>query len=104
MKLGLQLLESNINALRSQIELEKVESDRKFQDLIAIIGGGAATITIIDFEGNTCKRIVKSWPSTKKFFTCDDFFLNSIITPTFFIFLLFILALSIKWIINKTRL
>ena len=106
MKLGLQLLESNINALRSQIELEKAERDRNFQDLIAIIGGGAATITIIDFEGNTCNRMIQSWPfkQEEKSFPCDSFLFNSIITPTFFIILLFILALSIKLIVKKIRL
>ncbi|HAC66105.1 MAG TPA: hypothetical protein DCF68_21870 [Cyanothece sp. UBA12306] len=106
LKLGLQLLESNINALRSQIELEKSERDRNFQDLVAIIGGGAATITILDFEGKTCERLEKSWPfpqNKANILHCNDFIFNSIITPLLFLLLLVGFAIFLKWIIKKLK-
>lgn len=62
MKLGLQLIESNINALRSQIELEKSERERNFQTLATIIATGIAAVQLVDFEKKqeTCKNFFES--------------------------------------------
>jgi hypothetical protein len=58
MQLGLQLLQTNINALRSQIELEKSERDRNFQTLVTIIGTGTAGVAIIKEGKNVCEAIL----------------------------------------------
>jgi hypothetical protein len=40
MQLGFRLLEDNINAVRSRIELAKAERDRSFQEFVAVVGAG----------------------------------------------------------------
>jgi hypothetical protein len=50
MQLGLKLLETNISALRSQIEIEKSERDLNFQNLVTLIGAGTAISTLFDYE------------------------------------------------------
>ncbi|MGK7946971.1 MAG: hypothetical protein AB4058_21130 [Microcystaceae cyanobacterium] len=104
MKLGLQLLESNIGALRSQIELEKSERERNFQNLVALIGGGTAAINLFDFEGEKCQKIADSWPFSQfgnNSNLCNQFLVGGVLTPVLLLFLVGIFALSLKWIIRK---
>ena len=49
-ELGLRLLEDNINAIRSQIEIEKSKSDRDFQEFIAVVGSGVAFASLAGFN------------------------------------------------------
>ena len=55
MQLGFRLLEDNINALRSRIELAKAERDRNFQELVAVVAAGIAGVSIAPGDHN-CKR------------------------------------------------
>ena len=68
MQLGLQLLESNINALCSQIELEKTERDQSFQNLVTIFGGGAAIFSALkldeEVKGSQCRSLRNSINNT----------------------------------------
>ena len=59
MQLGLKLLETNLNAIRSRIELEKSEHDRNFQNIITVVASGTAIATFIDFKGEKCQAIFK---------------------------------------------
>lgn len=70
--LGLRLLEDNINAIRSQIEIEKAKSDRNFKELIAVIGGGLA---IASLAGDTkeCESILP-----KEFFLTQNICQNTL--------------------------
>ena len=122
MKLGLQLLESNINALRGQIELEKSERDRNFQNLVAIIGGGTAIISLFDFEGKKCQTIANNWPfyqnkdntppteqkqELEVIYPCNNYIFGGIITPLLLfslVCLVCIFILNFKGIIQKFKL
>ena len=55
--LGLKLLEDNIKAIRSQVEIEKAKSDRNFQELIAVIGGGLAIASLAG-DKEECESIL----------------------------------------------
>ncbi|MGK7957223.1 MAG: hypothetical protein AB4063_18540 [Crocosphaera sp.] len=105
MKLGLQLLESNINALRSQIELEKAERDRNFQNLVAMIGGGTAIISVFDFSGEKCKKITSSrlfHQDAQEYntpFSCDEFFIGGVLVPVLLLLSAGVFAFILKWII-----
>ncbi|MBH8564881.1 hypothetical protein I8748_22305 [Nostoc sp. CENA67] len=57
MQLGLQLLEDTINATRSRIEVEKLERDRNFQELVAVAGAGIVTVSLIKDTAKDCKDI-----------------------------------------------
>ena len=57
-ELGLRLLEDNINAIRSQTEIEKTQSDRNFQELIAVVGTGIAVAGLTgDNAAAECKSM-----------------------------------------------
>ncbi len=43
----MRLLEDNINAIRSQIEIENARSDRNFQELAAVVGTGVVVAGLI---------------------------------------------------------
>ncbi|MGK7940694.1 MAG: hypothetical protein AB4062_11200 [Crocosphaera sp.] len=62
MELGLRLLESNINLLRSQIESEKSKRDRNFQALVTLVGTGTAITSLMDYEGKICKGMKDNVP------------------------------------------
>ncbi len=97
MQLGLKLLETNINALRSQIELEKSERDRNFQNLVTIVGTGTAVATFIDFTGEKCKKILKDTPFKDNMPFCDNFWIGNVLVPFTFLILLGLIA----WILKK---
>jgi hypothetical protein len=115
MQLGLQLLESNINALRSQIELEKSERDRNFQNMITLIGSGTAIAAYLDFKGEKCQAIFKSSKkaeATKSTINsqnqaqdfpdfCNNFWIGSFLVPISFLIILGSIGFTLKKIIQK---
>jgi len=44
---GLNLLEGNISAIRSQVEIEKAKNDQNFQELLSVLGTGVAVVSFI---------------------------------------------------------
>jgi hypothetical protein len=105
MQLGLKLLETNINALRSQIELEKSQRDRSFQNIVTLVGTGTAIATILDYEGKTCKAIFgvpKDTKDTSSHF-CGNFFVGGVVIPVTLLILLGGAALFLKWLYIKIK-
>ena len=102
MQLGLQLLETNIKALRSQIELEKSERDRNFQNLVTLVGAGTAVIALIDYKGEKCRAIF-SVPKDTRDPRCDNFFVGGVVIPMVSIILLGGTALFFKWLYLKIK-
>jgi hypothetical protein len=103
MQLGLQLLESNINALRSQIELEKSERDRNFQNIITVVGSGTAIAAYLDFKDEKCQPILKgiSVPESLAISSCKNFWVGSIFVPVLFLLMLGGFGLAIRKLIQK---
>ncbi len=115
MQLGLQLLQSNISALRSQIELEKSSRDRNFQNIITIVGSGTAIATYIDFKGEKCQAIFKGNKTEQKNLTstksasdsqsypdfCNHFLISGVLIPLGLLIILGITVLMFKKIIQK---
>jgi len=77
MQLGLQLLENTINAIRSRIEVEKSERDRKFKELVAVAGSGIATVSLLKDSGKGCTEdfILQKVPLNY----CKNYFSYSIV-------------------------
>ncbi|MDV2993257.1 MAG: hypothetical protein N4J56_002911 [Chroococcidiopsis sp. SAG 2025] len=65
MQLGLKLLEDTINTIRSRIEVEKAERDRNFQELVAILGVGVVTVSLVS---DPAKDFCSSEKEYKDFF------------------------------------
>ncbi|MGK7881072.1 MAG: hypothetical protein AB4060_13360 [Crocosphaera sp.] len=101
MELGLRLLESNINIIRSRIEAEKAKSDRSFQNLVTLVGTGTALMALIDDDGKKCKTITEviSNPFIEK--VCDDSLGKFIGFPMITILVLGCLGLVLKGILAK---
>ena len=57
MQLGMKLLENNLQAMSSRIELEKVEREQNFQKLVTIIGTGIAGANLIKVKEIPCKDV-----------------------------------------------
>jgi hypothetical protein len=100
MQLGLQLLQTNINALRSQIELEKSERDRSFQNLVTVVGTGTAIATLFDFEGKKCKAIFNVTKEQAPSHFCNNFLVSGILTPLLLLVLLGLIALGLKKVVK----
>ncbi len=114
MQLGLQLLESNINALRSQIELEKSGRDRNFQNMITLVGSGTAIAAYLDFKGEKCQAIFKSSKkaeATKSTINsqnqsqdypdfCNNFWIGSFLVPIGFLIILGSIGFAMKKILQ----
>ncbi|MGD1711826.1 hypothetical protein [Dapis sp. BLCC M172] len=83
---GLLLLEGNINAVRSQVEIEKAKSDHNFQELIAVGGTGVAFVSFIgDDAEKECKLII---PKNYHGSVCDNiliFKLMILLTTSIFV-------------------
>ncbi|MFM7575637.1 MAG: hypothetical protein ACKO5Q_01650 [Microcystaceae cyanobacterium] len=103
MQLGLQLLESNISALRSQIELEKSERDRNFQNIITVVGSGTAIAAYLDFKAEKCQPILKGIgvPESLAISSCKNFWVGSIFVPVLFLLMLGGCGLAIRKLIQK---
>lgn len=96
MQLGLQLLQTTINVRRSQIELEKSERDRNFQNLVTIVGAGTAIATLLDFEGKKCQAIFKVKKEQESSHFCNNFLVGGVLTPLLLLILLGLIALGLK--------
>lgn len=115
MQLGLKLLETNLNAIRSRIELEKSERDRNFQNIVTIVGSGTAIATFIDFKGEKCQAIFKSskkaevtkstigFQNTSQAYPdfCNNFWIGSFLVPISFLIILGSIGFALKKIIQK---
>ncbi len=72
---GLKLLEGNINAIRSQVEIEKAKNDQNFQELISVVGTGVAVVSFIgDDAEKGCELIFP-----KKSLVCENTLLFKLI-------------------------
>ncbi|MGD1705163.1 hypothetical protein [Dapis sp. BLCC M229] len=86
---GLELLQGNINAIRSQIEIEKAKSDRDFKELIAVVGTGVAVAGLTGDNAITeCKSMFGD-----KFFLCQNTLLYK--------FILVLIACLLAWFVRK---
>ncbi|OLT59114.1 hypothetical protein [Moorena bouillonii] len=102
MEVALRLLETRLNAIRSQIELEKAERDRNFQTLVTVVGAGTAVTALVDFEGKQCQNVSKLIPPMEK--SCDNPLINSVIVPVGLIVIFGVIALCLKKILSGIRL
>ena len=114
MQLGLKLLETNLNAIRSRIELEKSERDRNFQNLVTVVGSGTAIAAYLDFKGEKCQAIFKSSKkaeATKSMIKsqnqaqdypdfCNNFWIGSFLIPISFLIILGSIGFALKKIIQ----
>ena len=88
-ELGLRLLENNINAIRSQTEIERAKVDRDFKGLISVVATGVAIAGLTgDNAATECKSIFND-----RFFLCQNTFVYNI-TLVFFVSLLI-------WLLRK---
>jgi len=115
MQLGLKLLETNLNAIRSRIELEKSERDRNFQNIVTIVGSGTAIAAYLDFKGEKCQAIFKSSKkaeATKSTINsqnqaqdypdfCNNFWIGSFLVPISFLIILGSIGFALKKTIQK---
>jgi hypothetical protein len=115
MQLGLKLLETNLNAIRSRIELEKSERDRNFQNIVTIVGSGTAIAAYLDFKGEKCQAIFKSSKkaeTTKSTINsqnqaqdypdfCNNFWIGSFLVPISFLIILGSIGFALKKIMQK---
>ncbi|NEP50128.1 MAG: hypothetical protein F6K65_15445 [Moorea sp. SIO3C2] len=101
MALGLRLLETRINAIRSQIELEKAERDRTFQTIVTVVGAGTAVTALMDFDAKQCETVSKLIPPFKK--SCDNPWINSVIVPVGLIVIFGVIGLCFKKILFGSR-
>jgi len=86
-QLGFQLLEDDINAVRSRIELTKAERDRSFQEFVAIVGAGVAGASFAPADKN-----------------CQPIFSRTAIickVPVLFSLLVFVLVAGLTWLIRR---
>lgn len=56
---GLKLLENNNNAIRSRVEVERLKSDRNFQDIVAVVGSVTVTVGLLKEGKSECKFLLK---------------------------------------------
>lgn len=87
MQLGFRLLEDNINAVRSRIELAKAERDRSFQEFVAVVGAGIAGVSFAPADKN-----------------CEPIFGKTAVlckVPLLFSLLVFVIAAGLTWFIRR---
>jgi|GEM_PF-3841931 len=87
MQLGFRLVEDNINAVRSRIELAKAERDRNFQEFVAVVGAGIAGVSFTPADKN-CNPIFGKTSVICKF-------------PVLFNLLVFIIVAGVTWFIRR---
>ncbi|NES18845.1 MAG: hypothetical protein F6K41_07940 [Symploca sp. SIO3E6] len=86
-QLGFRLLEDNINAVRSRIELAKAERDRNFKEFVAVVGSGIAGVSFAPADKN-----------------CDPIFGKNAVPckfPVLFNLVVFIIVAAMTWLIRK---
>ncbi|EDX77317.1 hypothetical protein MC7420_454 [Coleofasciculus chthonoplastes PCC 7420] len=87
MQLGFQLLEDDINAVRSRIELTKAERDRSFQEFVAIVGAGVAGASFAPADKN-CQPIFSRTAVICK-------------VPVLFSLLVFVIVAGLTWLLRR---
>lgn len=87
MQLGFRLVEDNINAVRSRIELAKAERDRSFQEFVAVVGAGIAGVSFAPADKN-CQPIFG-----KTAVLCK--------VPVLFSILVFVITAGLTWFIRR---
>ena len=95
LELGLRLLEDNINAIRSQTEIEKVKSDHDFKELIAVVGTGVAVASLTGDKATAeCKSMFGD-----QFFLCQSTLVYHLILVLFVSLLTWLLR---KYILKRS--
>lgn len=87
MQLGFRLVEDNINAVRSRIELAKAERDRSFQEFVAVVGAGIAGVSFAPADKN-----------------CEPIFSKTAVIcklPVLFSLLVFVIVAGLTWFIRR---
>jgi hypothetical protein len=87
MQLGFRLVEDNINAVRSRIELAKAERDRSFQEFVAVVGAGIAGVSFAPADKN-----------------CEPIFGKTTVlcrVPVLFSILVFVITAFLTWFIRR---
>ncbi|NEQ24763.1 MAG: hypothetical protein F6K28_37805 [Microcoleus sp. SIO2G3] len=87
MQLGFRLVEDNINAVRSRIELAKAERDRSFQEFVAVVGAGIAGASFAPADKN-CQPIFRKTAELCK-------------VPVLFSILVFVITAGLTWFIRR---
>ena len=102
MQLGTRLLENNLKAISSRIELEKEERERTFQALVTIIGTGIAGASLVKAEDIDCKEVFKEQFSLICQLPIKQLpIMNYLAVPFLLIILFGSLGWFFKWIIKK---
>lgn len=91
LEIGLRLLEDQVNTFRNQLELEKAEREKTFQQMVTVIGAGTAVTSLLDEEGEKCQSFAKMLPKNPE---CPPFF--GFFFPMFSLFIFGMIALWIK--------
>lgn len=100
MNSSLRLLETRLNAIRSQIELEKAERDRTFQNIVTVVGAGTAVTALMDFEAKQCETVSNMIPPLKE--SCENPWINSFIVPVVLILIFGVIGLCFKKILSAS--
>lgn len=97
MQLAIRLLEDNLKAMSSRIELEKGERERTFQALVTIIGTGMAGASLVKPEKLPCTDVFTHNLS----FICKPPIMNQLAVPFLLIIVFGFSGWLVKWVIKK---
>ena len=100
MQVGIKLLENNINAIRSKIELEKEERERTFQDVVTFIGTGMAGASLIKLDDTNCDTIFDPNSSICKTIGKTPI-LGDLVVPILLILILILLFGFLGWSVRN---
>lgn len=102
MQLGTRLLENNLKAISSRIELEKEERERTFQALVTIIGTGIAGASLVKAEDIDCQEVFKDQFSLVCQLPIKQLpIMNYLAVPLLLIILFGSLGWLVKWVMKK---
>ena len=96
MQLGIKLLENNINAISSKIELEKEERELNFQALVTFIGTGMAGAGLVKSESINCTAVFGKLP-----LDCENIFIKELAVPISLILIFGCLGWLVRYAIKK---
>ena len=97
MQLGIRLLENNLKAMSSRIELEKGERERTFQALVTFIGTGMAGASLVKSENLPCKAVFNNNLS----FICQPPIMSQLAVPFLLIILFGFCGWLLRFVIKK---
>jgi hypothetical protein len=102
LELGLRLIDSSINTLRSRVEIDQAERDRTFQNGVAIIGvglGAGSLVASLNELGKAADDPIRSiFPKSVQ--QANPWWLEPVI-PLVYSFGAFILAAALTWIVIR---